>query len=76
MLWWIGSVLSGLIAAMLLVSGVMKLLGGEEMAKGGDILVTQDFRAALANVQGFKPHGTLFGTQSVFRWQDGQGLQP
>ncbi|MBP9685467.1 MAG: adenylate/guanylate cyclase domain-containing protein [Rhodoferax sp.] len=49
---------------------------GEEMAKGGDILVTQDFRAALANVQGFKPHGTLFGTQSVFRWQDGQGLQP
>jgi adenylate cyclase len=49
---------------------------GEEMAKGGDILVTQDFRAALAEVNGFAPHGTLFDTQSVFRWQDDLGLPP
>lgn len=39
---------------------------GEEMAKGGEILVTQDFHHALHG-PGFVQHATLFGTQKVFR---------
>lgn len=48
---------------------------GEEMAKGGDILVTQDFRAAVPD-QPFAAHGTLFGTQQVFRWQEAGSAPP
>lgn len=40
---------------------------GEEVAEGGEVLVTQHFRAAVPN-QPFAPHGTLFGNQAVFRW--------
>lgn len=39
---------------------------GEEMAQGGQILVTQDFRQAMAGHE-FSVHGTLYGAQAVFR---------
>lgn len=39
---------------------------GEEMAKGGEILVTQDFRHAMADHL-FSAHGTRSGAQAVFR---------
>lgn len=39
---------------------------GEEMAQGGEILVTQDFRQAMAGHE-FSVHGTLYGAQAVFR---------
>lgn len=39
---------------------------GEEMAKGGEILVTQDFHQAVED-QPWVRHGTLFGSKAVFR---------
>jgi adenylate cyclase len=39
---------------------------GEEMAQGGEILVTETFQQALTG-PAYALHGTLFGTQSVFR---------
>lgn len=39
---------------------------GEEMAHGGEILVTEEFQRALPD-QPFEPHGTLFGHQAVLR---------
>ncbi len=45
---------------------------GEDTARGGDILVTAAFRAALPD-EDFASHGFLFGTRPVFRWSGGQG---
>jgi adenylate cyclase len=39
---------------------------GEEMARGGEILVTQEFRQAMATHE-FSVHGTLHGAHTVFR---------
>ena len=43
---------------------------GEDMARGGEILATAGLRAALPR-EPFTPHGLLFGSRPVFRW-DGQ----
>ena len=40
---------------------------GEDTAQGGEILVTAGFRGALVQ-EPFTPHGVLFGTRQVFRW--------
>lgn len=40
---------------------------GEELAKGGEILVTEAFHRAV-DEQSLVRHGELFGTQAVFRW--------
>ncbi len=40
---------------------------GEEMARGSEILVTEDFRLALPDEK-FLEHGVLFGTRPAFRW--------
>lgn len=40
---------------------------GEEMARGREVLVTEDFRLALPNEK-FIEHGVLFGTRPAFRW--------
>jgi adenylate cyclase len=40
---------------------------GEEMARGREILVTEDFRLALPDEK-FIEHGVLFGTRPAFRW--------
>lgn len=39
---------------------------GEDLAKGGEVLVTDTFRRALPNAP-FAQHGVLFGKRSVFR---------
>lgn len=40
---------------------------GEEMAQGGELLVTEAFRFAVPDAQ-FAEHGVLFGTRPAFRW--------
>lgn len=40
---------------------------GEDMARGGEILVTAAFRDALSS-EAFTPHSSQFGGRSVFRW--------
>ena len=40
---------------------------GEEMAQGGELLVTEGFRFAVPDAQ-FAEHGVLFGTRPAFRW--------
>ena len=40
---------------------------GEDIARGGEILVTAAFRAALPEAA-FEEHGLLFGTRRVYRW--------
>ena len=40
---------------------------GEDMAQGGEVLVTDTFRDALAGAQ-FVACGTLFGTRTVYRF--------
>ena len=39
---------------------------GEEMARGGEVLVTENFRLAVPD-QPFMEHGVLFGTRPAFR---------
>lgn len=39
---------------------------GEEMARGGEILVTEEFQRALPD-EPFEPHGTLFNHQAALR---------
>jgi adenylate cyclase len=40
---------------------------GEEMARGSEVLATEDFRLALPDEK-FIEHGVLFGTRPAFRW--------
>ena len=40
---------------------------GEEMAAGGEVLVTAAFRDAVPQ-QLFTQHGTVFGGRPAFRW--------
>ena len=39
---------------------------GEEMARGGEVLVTENFRLAVPD-ENFMEHGVLFGTRPAFR---------
>ena len=44
---------------------------GEEMAKGGEVLVTGPFRDAVRDSKGgafFTEHGKIFGERQAFRW--------
>ena len=43
---------------------------GEEMARGGEVLATEDFRLAVPDEK-FIEHGVLFGTRPAFRWLAG-----
>ena len=43
---------------------------GEEMAKGGEVLVTSPFRDAVPNTH-FAEHGKVFGERKAYRWTGG-----